>query len=393
MSDTGKHWGFGTNAIHGDEGDHGPAAIVSPIYQSATFRFSDPADIAEAMVAEAHPEFYGRFATPNTKQVEAIVARLEHGEAALATASGMAAVSLLFLTFLEAGDHVVAQRTLYPATNTLLTKKLAALGISCTLVEQTDVAAFSQAIQPNTRMIYLETPVNPTLALTDLAAVSAIGKAKGILTVADNTFASPFNQRPLEIGIDVVLHSATKYLAGHSDVIAGVLVSSRERISKLWSNHILFGGVLHPMEAWLLERGLKTYALRMKQHNENAQQVAEYLSTHPAVSVVHYPGLASHPQHQIALRQMTGGFSGMVCFELAGGRTAGYNLLKRLKLISLAVSLGGVHSLITHPASTVSVMQSEEAVKASGVMPGLVRFSVGLEDIADIIDDLEQALS
>lgn len=393
MSDADKQWGFGTNAIHGGDADNDTTAIVSPIYQSATFRFSEPEAIAEAMVAEAHAEFYGRFATPNTKQVEATVARLENGEAALATASGMAAVSLLFLTFLESGDHVVAQRTLYPATSTLLAKKLETLGIGCTLVEQTDTAAFAQAVQPNTKLIYLETPANPTLGLTDLADVAAIAKARGILTAADNTFASSFNQRPLDLGIDIVLHSATKYLAGHSDVIAGVLISRRELISKLWGNHILFGGVLHPMEAWLLERGLKTYALRMKQHNENAQQVAAYLNQHPAVAVVHYPGLVSHPQHQIAVRQMPGGFGGMVCFELSGGRTAGYQLLKRLRLISLAVSLGGVHSLITHPASTVSVKQSVESLQASGVMPGLVRFSVGLEDIDDIIADLDQALT
>lgn len=388
----GEQWKTQTEAIHAGDAHNPSTAVSSPIYQSATFRFDSPEAIAEAMLVEAHPQFYGRYATPNTKQVEATLARLEQGEAALATASGMAAISLVVLSHLRSGDHVVAQQTLYPTTHRFLTQMLPPLGISVDFVDHTDPAAFERALRPDTRLIYTETPVNPTLSLTDLAVVAALGRERDILTVTDNTFATPFNQRPLTLGIDVVVHSATKYLAGHSDVVAGAAVGSATRLSEMWRTHMLLGGVLHPMEAWLLERGMKTFGVRMARHNQNAQAVAEYLAQHPAVRMVHYPGLPSHPQHALAQRQMPGGYSGMVCFDLRGGRQAGYDLLQRVELISLAVSLGGVHSLITHPASTISAVQTDEEIAASGVEPGLVRLSVGLEDASDLIADLAQAL-
>lgn len=381
-----------TKQVHAGDGANPSSGISSPIYQSATFRFETPDQIAEAMVAEAHPQFYGRYATPNTKQVEATVAALEGGEAAISTASGMAAISLVFLSLLRAGDHLIAQKTLYPTTHKLITHKLPQLGIQFTLVDQQDVAAIGAAIRPETRLVFVETPANPTLSLTDLTAVGATAKDAGLLTVADNTFATPYNQLPLAHGIDVVVHSATKYLSGHSDVVAGVVVSDAATIAKLWRNHILFGGVLHPFEAWLLERGLKTFSLRMAQHNDSALSVARYLEDQPSVRHVYYPGLTNHPQHALAKRQMPNGFGGMVCFDMVGGRGAGYSLLNRLRLISVAVSLGGPHSLITHPASTVSAVQSDEEISASGVQPGLVRLSVGLEDPEDIIGDLGQAL-
>ena len=386
--------GLQTDAIHAADDVNPSSGISSPIYQSATFRFESPEAIAEAMVAEAHPQFYGRYATPNTKQVEATVAKLEQGEAALATASGMAAISLVLLSNLRQGDHVVAQRTLYPTTYRYLTEMLPRSGIGLTLVEQTDPDAFARALRPETRLIYVETPANPTLSLTDLAAVAALAKADGrdSLTVVDNTFATPYNQRPLTLGFDLVVHSATKYLAGHSDVVAGVVVGTQTQISQMWRTHMLLGGVLHPMEAWLLERGLKTFGVRMAKHNANGLAVAEFLAQHPAVAEVYYPGLPQHAQHDLARRQMVGGFSSMVCFDLRGGREAGYKLLKRVQLIGLAVSLGGVHSLVTHPASTISAVQSDADIEASGVRPGLVRLSVGLEDAADLIADVDQAL-
>lgn len=389
---TERQTGRQTRTIH--DGDiHNPSpAVSSPIFQSATFEFDSPEAIAEAMAAEAHPQFYGRYATPNTKQVEATVAGLEGAESALATASGMAAVSLVLLTFLRQGDHVVAQKTLYPTTTKLLQHKLPALGIEATLVEQEDAGAFAAAIRPNTRLLYAESPANPTLSLTDLEAIAALGQQHGLVTVVDNTFATPYNQRPLSMDIDLVLHSATKYLGGHSDVVAGVVAGRAQHISRLWETHVMLGAVLHPLEAWLLQRGLQTFGLRMARHNANGQAVAEYLAGHPAVAEVYYPGLSSHPQHELARRQMPGGFGGMVSFDLKGGRQAGYQLLQRLKLIALAVSLGGTHSLITHPASTISTVQTDEEIAASGVQPGLVRFSVGLEDVEDILADLEMAL-
>jgi methionine-gamma-lyase len=304
----------------------------------------------------------------------------------------MAAVSLVLLTYLKPGDHLVAQKSHYPTALRFISHKLSVLGIEATLVDQTDSDAFAAAIRPNTRLVYVETPANPTLSLTDLAAVAQLARDRRLITVADNTFATPYNQRPLALGIDIVLHSATKYLAGHSDVVAGAVVSSSERIEAMWQEHMLWGAVLHPMEAWLLERGLKTFAMRMAQHNQNGLVVAQFLSQHPAVAEVYYPGLPEHSQHELAQQQMPGGYGGMVCFDLHGGRAAGYELLQRVELLSLAVSLGGVHSLITHPASTVSAVQSDEEIAASGVKPGLVRLSVGLEDSADIIADLDQAL-
>lgn len=388
----GEH-GRRTNLIHDGDRHNPSAGVASPIYQSATFRFDDPEAIAEAMVAEAHPQFYGRYATSNTKQVEATVARLEGSAAAIAVASGMAAVSLVLLTFLEQGDHVVAQKVHYPTTTKLVTQKLPALGVEHTLVEQTDPDAFAAAVRPNTRLIMVESPANPTLSLTDFEAVAAIAGERGAVTAADNTFATPFNQRPLDHGIDLVLHSATKYLGGHSDVVAGVVAAAdEEHRARLWEQHVMLGAVLHPMEAWLLQRGLQTFDLRLPVHNSNALAVAGFLEGHPAVKEVYYPGLPSHPQHELARRQMPGGFGGMVCFDLKGGRAAGYALLQRLELITLAVSLGGTHSLITHPASTVSAVQSDEAIAASGVRPGLVRLSVGLEDAADLLADLERGL-
>jgi methionine-gamma-lyase len=382
-----------THLIH-DAAAHNPTpAIASPIYQSATFRFENPEAITAAMVAEAHPQFYGRYATPNTKQVEATVARLEGAEAAIAVASGMAAVSTVLLTFLQTGDHLVAQKTLYPTTRKLIEQKLPAFGIEATLVDQEDTAAFAAAIRPNTRLLYCESPANPTLSLTDLAAIAALGQEHGLVTVVDNTFASPHNQQPLRHGANLVLHSATKYLGGHSDVVAGVAAGSAEHISRLWESHVMFGGVLHPMEAWLLQRGLQTFGLRMARHNDNAMSVARFLSGHRAVATVYYPGLSSHPQYELACRQMPGGFGGMISFDLKGGRQAGYDLLQKLQLIALAVSLGGAHSLITHPASTVSLAQSDAAIASSGVRPGLVRLSVGLEDVEDIVADLDQALA
>jgi methionine-gamma-lyase len=385
-------WGMMTRLIHGGDEFNPSTAVSSPIYQSATFAFDDPADIAAAMVAEAHPQFYGRYATPNSQQVAATVAGLEGAEAALPLASGMAAVSLVLLGLLQAGDHVVAQKTLYPTTHKLIAHKLPALGIESTLVEQTDLDAFAAAVRPQSRLIYVETPANPTLTLTDLAAVAELADSHDLLLVVDNTFATPFNQRPLSLGASVVLHSATKYLAGHSDVVAGVVAGPAELVSRLWHEHVMFGAVLHPMEAWLLERGLKTFGLRLARHNSNAQAVAEFLQEHPAVRRVYYPGLPDFPQQELARRQMTGGFGGMLAFDLHGGRAAGYALLQKVKLIRLAVSLGGVHSLITHPASTISAVQSDAEIAAGGVQPGLVRLSVGLEDPADIMADLEQGL-
>lgn len=383
---------FQTDGIHGGEEENPTSAVSSPVFQSSTYLFDDPEEIAAAMASDAHPQFYGRYASPNTKQAESVIAKMEGGEAGLVVASGMAAISLVLLNQLKAGDHLVAQRNIYPTSYNLISKKLPQLGIECTFVEQADRESFDKALQDNTRLIYVESPANPMLTLTDLRYVARLSKANNLVCVADNTFATPYNQRPLELGFDMVVHSATKYLSGHSDVVAGVIVSSQETIARMWHDHILLGGVLHPFEAWLLARGLKTFGVRMERHNSNAMAIAAYLNDHPAVESVSYPGHSTHPQHMLAKEQMTSGFGGMVSFTLKGGQSAVFSFLENLKLISLAVSLGGVHSLISHPQTTISSVQAEEVRSSLGIQGGLLRLSVGLEDVEDLLADMGNSL-
>jgi methionine-gamma-lyase len=379
---------------HGDRHVQSSSAVAPPVYQTAMFAMTTPAEYAEASGSIAPTEFYTRYGSPTLRQVEVLLAGLEGGEAALAVGSGMAAISAALLSTLRAGDHVVAQRTHYTGTLSLFLETLPRLGIDVSLVDQTDAGAFAAAVRPGrTKVIYTETPTNPTLALTDLRATAAIAHGAGALAITDNTFATPYNQRPIEFGYDLVAHSATKYLNGHSDVTAGVLVGRRELIDQAWGYLRTLGPVLHPWEAWLLLRGLRTFGLRMAAHNAGGLRLAEFLAGHPAVTVVHFPGLASHPQHELARAQMPGGFSGMLSFEAAGGFEAAYRLVERTRVCLPAVSLGGVHTLITHPASMMFSHQTPEQIAAAGVTPELVRISVGIEDPADLIADLDQALA
>ncbi|HZS89944.1 MAG TPA: aminotransferase class I/II-fold pyridoxal phosphate-dependent enzyme [Chloroflexota bacterium] len=393
MSEQRSDWAPETRLLHGGRPAHEGAPVAPPIFQTSTFQVRTPEEAADMAVEVAPAMYYGRLATPNTKQVEAMLADLEGGEAALAVGSGMAAVTIALMAHLRAGDHVVAQVTHYTATLTQLTATLPRYGIEVTQVDQTDVEAFARAMRPNTRVVYTESPTNPTIDLTDLRATAEIAHAGGALAITDNTFASSYNQRPLDLGYDVVLHSATKYLNGHSDVTAGVIVSTRQRVAAMWDYLRQYGPVLHPFDAWLLQRGLRTYTLRMERHNHNALSVARFLESHPAVARVHYPGLASHPQHDLARRQMTGGFGGMIAFEVKGGYEAAYRLVSRTELCILAVSLGSVETLIAHPASMVHSFQSAGERDAAGIAPGLIRLSVGIERAEDIIADLDRALA
>jgi len=395
MSEHGRKrrdWAMETRLLHGTRrpGEAGP--VAPPIYQTSTFQMRTPEEGA-AMAAEVAPAMlYGRLGTPNTKSVEAMLADLEGAEAALALGSGMAAVTIALMANLRAGDHVVAQLTHYTATLSQLTATLPRYGIDVTQVDQTDTEAFARAVRPTTRVVYTESPTNPTLDLTDLGATAEIAHSAGALAVTDSTFASSYNQRPLDLGYDVVVHSATKYLNGHSDVTAGVILGARARIDAMWDYLRQYGPVLHPFDAWLLGRGLRTYPLRMERHNSNAMAVARFLEGHPAVARVHYPGLESHPQHDLACRQMAGGFGGMVTFEVKGGFERAYRAVARTEVCVLAVSLGAVETLITHPASMVHAFQSDEERDAAGIAPGLIRLSVGIERAEDIIDDLDRAL-
>ncbi len=384
--------GLQTRLIHSPQAANDTTAVSPPIFQTSTFLVRSPEEGAELAEQVAPSMFYTRYGSPNTKQVEVVLAELEKGEAALALGSGMAAITTAILANVQMGDHVIAQQTHYTATMSLFTQTLPRYGIEVTQVDQRDTEAFARAVRSNTKIVYTESPTNPTMDITDLRATAEIAHAAQALAITDNTFASPYNQRPLELGYDLAVHSATKYLNGHADVTAGAIVGSKELIDRAWEYARVHGPVLHPFEAWLLRRGLQTFGLRMAAHNANALDVAQFLEEHPAVERVFYPGLMSHPQHKLSCQQMVGGFGGMLAFEVRGGYDAAYQVVRKTELCLLAVSLGGVESLITHPASMIHTRQTDEERRAAGISPGLIRLSVGVENVEDIIEDLEQAL-
>lgn len=386
--------GFNTKAIH--EGFN-PCRItgshVTPIYQTSTFVFENVDQGAKRFAGEEDGYIYTRLGNPSVTDLEVKMAALEGGQAAAATAAGMAAISTALITLLKAGDHIVAGDTLYGCTHSLISGLLPQYGVEVTMVDTSDVDKIEEAMQDNTKVVYIETPANPTMKLVDIKKAAEIAHKHDAKLVVDNTFMSPYLQRPLELGADIVVHSATKYLGGHGDLIGGVIIGSEEFIQEAKFPHLKdFGGIMAPLNAWLLSRGLKTLGIRMERHCENAQKVAEYLEKHPAIDEVYYPGLPSHPQYELAKAQMDG-FGGMMSFELKGGIDAGKTLMNSVKLISLAVSLGCVDTLIQHPASmTHSPVPKEDRLKA-GITDGLVRLSVGIEDVEDIIADLDQALA
>ena len=381
-----------TRLVHADAGLDPDTSVAPPIYPSVTYR-ARSAEEFHAMANEArHPRFYARYGSPTHARVEKLVSELEGAEAALVFASGMAEISGAVLSQLRAGDHVVAQRSHYMGTTQLVGSVLARFGVESSVVDQTDPAAFEAALRPNTRLVLLESPSNPLLQLTDLAAVAALARRRGIATIADNTFATPINQRPLDLGVDMVVHSATKFLGGHHDLLAGVVAGRREALERAWEMSIVLGGNLGAFEAWLLLRGLRTLAIRVERQNATAQALAEHLVRHPAVAAVHYPGLTSHPQHALARRQMRG-CGGVLSVVLRGGVASAQAFMARTRLFTQAVSLGGIEALAMLAATTWSGTRGEEQMRAAGVDPGLVRLSVGLEDAADLIADLDQALS
>ena len=397
-----KYKGKSTEAIHAgetfstDATDHqsGKTGIplLPPIYQNSTFRFQTAAECASAFIDEESGYVYTRWGNPTQKVLEQKLATLETGEAALATASGMGAISTALLTALADGGHVVAMETLYSATYNLLNEEFPRMGIETTFVDATDPNKVESAIRPDTKVIYLESPTNPLLKLVDLAACADIAKAHKITSIIDNTFATACSQQPIALGIDVVLHSMTKYLSGNGAVIAGAIVGEKEFIVRAQKGALRnFGAVISPFNAWLTLLGIPTLPLRFTRHCENALQIAVFLETHPAVAWVRYPGLPSHPQHHLAKRQMNG-FGGMITIELKGGRAAGEKLVNELQICTLAVSLGDVRTLVCHPASTTHSHVPMEVRQQTGITDGLVRFSIGLEDAEDIIADLEQAL-
>jgi methionine-gamma-lyase len=389
---TNKKLGPQSLVVHVDRPLNETSAATPPIWQTSTFGAEDANDFLKMATTARHDRFYGRYGNPTLTQAEAVIAALEETEEAMLLASGMAAITATVLALVKQGDHVIAQKTHYASTLTLMNKVLPRFGVESTLVDQTDPAAFQRALRPNTKLIHIETPTNPLLQITDIRAVASLARERNIVTTIDNTFASPINQKPSPMGVDLVLHSATKYLGGHSDLVAGAIAGRKELLDQIWETMIVLGGSLDPFAGWLLLRGLRTLPLRVERHNSNAQQIAEFLESHPAVERVYYPGLASHPQHQLATRQMSG-FGGVLSFEVKDGYDRAERTVASMKMALRAASLGSVETLIVHPAAMWAHSLSEEQLRAAGISAGLIRLSLGIEDAADLRDDLDQALT
>lgn len=386
---------FGTRCVHaGERPDPVYGAHTTPIYQTSTFVFGSAEQGAARFAGEDGGYIYGRLApnTPTHAVLAEKIAALEGAEEGLTFSSGMAAITAVALARLNAGDHVVSTNVVYSSTYALFSGILARFGIEASFVDTVDLDKVEHSLKRNTRMVFLETPANPTLTICDIAAVSAMARKAGALTVVDNTFASSYFQKPLALGADVVLHSATKYIGGHADVVGGVVVGAKQFIRGMLPVVNNIGSMMAPHEAWLCIRGLKTLHLRMERHAANAMQVARFLEAHPRIAWVRYPGLPSHPQHAIAGRQMSG-YGGMIAFGIAGGLEAGRKLMNSVHLCTLSVSLGAVDTLIEHPASMTHAGIPREVRIKTGISDDLVRLSVGIEDAEDIIDDLDQALA
>lgn len=378
-------------------GDYSPQAMahISPIYQTSTYILED-FDTAVYLNQHVDEGFvYTRFGSPNCDELEKKIAYLEHGEAALALASGLGAISTAVMSIVKAGDHVVFGDVIYGCTYTLFAHVLTRLGVTYTRVDTTKPEEVEKALQPNTSLVYVETPANPTLKISDIKAISNIVHShKDTTLIVDGTFASPYLQNPLDLGADMVVHSATKYLCGHGTVTAGVIVGSKERIDKCRMPYLqCFGAVLDPFAAWQLMQGMKTLGVRMERTCENAMKVARFLEKHPKIDRVYYPGLESHPTHDIAEKQMHGGFGGMMSADIKGGMDAVRIVMNNVKLFSLATSLGNIDSLIQHSPSMSHFDMTPEERYASEIYDGQVRLSIGIEDADDLIADLEQALA
>ena len=388
-----KKGGFSTRQIHGEGHDNPSNAHVFPIFQTSTFVFDSPENGADLFAGRAEGYIYSRMGNPTVDRAEKVLAGLEGAAGAVATSSGMAAVAACVFPFCKGGDHIAVSDTLYGASTTLLTQTADKFGVESTVVSGTVPADFAAAVRPQTQVVFIETPANPTLAVLDIAAIADAVHDRGALLAVDNTFATPYYQNPLELGADLIMHSATKYLGGHGDVIMGFAAAKTDELAqkvRAWVR--LTGGNGNPFEAFLCLRGMKTLSLRMERHTQNAQYVAEYLRLHPKVERVYYPGLPDHPNRDVVQKQMRG-CSGVMAFDLKGGYAAGSNLLKKFEYISLAVSLGTIDSLIQHPASMTHSGVSPADRLAAGIGEGLIRLSVGIEDVDDLIGDLDQALA
>jgi methionine-gamma-lyase len=388
-----KDLGFCSKLVHGGAMKDAFGSAVTPIYQTSTFGFESAQDGADRFAGKAGGYIYTRIGNPTIAALEQCVAELEEGAGAVATSSGMAAVATAYLALLRQGDHVVSTASVYGPTRILMEKHLSRFGVTSTYVDTSKIGEARDAIRPETKMIYIETPSNPLMQVTDIRAVADLAHERGSLLVVDSTFASPYLQKPLTLGADVVLHSVTKFINGHADVVGGILAArDPDLCRRLHEMMVTLGCNMDPHQAYLVHRGLKTLALRIARAQQSALKIARWLESRPDVAWVRYIGLPSHPQHELARSQMAG-FGSMISFEMKGGMEAGRKLMDRVKLAMLAVSLGGVETLIEHPASMTHAGVSRAEREAAGITDGLVRYSVGIEDAVDLIADLRQALA
>lgn len=385
---------FSTRLIHaGETPCPRTGAMMTPVYQTTSYLFQDVQDGARKCEHIDHGYCYTRLGNPTQSALEEKLASLEGGGAALAFASGVAAISALLFSHFKQGDHAVVDSTCYGATHYLFDQLLKKFGVETTFINTSNSGNIQKAILPHTSMIYVESPANPTLKMVDMDKVAEVGQDKNILTAIDSTYATPYLQQPLSHGIDVVIHSTTKFLCGHGDALGGALIGDKQLMDHIRDDTLKnMGGIIAPWNAYLLLRGMKTLDIRMEKHCANAMAVACFLERHPQIERVFYPGLTTHPQHELAQRQMKN-FGGMICFEVKGGLKAGENLLNNLELCSLAVSLGHAETLIEHPASMTHWYVDKKDREKAGISDGLIRMSVGLEDPEDIIQDLDQALN
>jgi cystathionine beta-lyase len=377
-----KKLGLNTICTHvGEVKDEQFKGAVSPMFLSSSYEFLD-------VDVKRYPRYFN---TPNQEFLAKKIAALEHTEAAMIFGSGMAAISTMFLAFLRQGDHLVVQNTLYGGTVNFIKEEFPKYGIEYTFTNGYSVEDFEAAIQKNTKLIHIETPSNPLMTITDIKAIAKLGKSKAIFTSIDNTFASPINQNPIDLGIDMVMHSATKYFGGHSDICAGAVASSKEHIERIWNVGKNLGGSLSDMTVWMLERSMKTLGLRVKAQTENAMKLAKWLEKHPKVAKVYYPGLKSHPEYKLAKSQMKG-FGAMLSFELTEDLDA-YHFQKALTLIKSSMSLAGVESTVISPHLTSHALMTQDERDAVGISDQLIRFSVGIEDAKDLKRDINQAIA
>jgi O-succinylhomoserine sulfhydrylase len=392
MSGDHEDWGFDTRAVRAGQHRTGEGEHSEPIFLTSSYVFASAAEAAARFSGEKPGNIYSRFTNPTVRSFEERLASLEGGESCIATASGMVAILSTALALLKAGDHVMCSRNVFGPTVLLFSNYLARFGVETTFVPLTDLGAWERAIKPNTKLLFIETPSNPLTEVADIAALAKLAHAKGALLVVDNCFCTPALQKPLALGADIVIHSATKYLDGQGRCIGGAVVGDKERVGKdVYGFMRTAGPSLSPFNAWVFLKGLETLNLRMKAHCANALEVARWLESQPTVKRVYYPGLASHPQHALARRQQSG-FGGMVAFEVKGGKAAAWKVVDGVKVFSITANLGDTKSTITHPATTTHGRLTPEQRAEAGIDDGLIRLSIGLEDVEDLKRDLGAGL-